>query len=52
MALKHKGPVGERSASDRDFEVLLRRASKCLAVRQPHPVRSGRPSRKTPRSAA
>jgi hypothetical protein len=52
MALKHKGPVGKRSVSDRDFEVLLRRASECLAVRRPHLVKMNRPGRKTPRSAA
>jgi hypothetical protein len=52
MALKRKQPVAKRPVSDRDFEVLLRRASECLAVHRPHLVKKNRPSRKAPRSAA
>ena len=52
MALKQKVPVARESVSDREFEVLLRRASEYRAVRRLHLVKTNRPSRKTPRPAA
>jgi hypothetical protein len=52
MALKQKVPVAREFVSDREFEVLLRRAFECRAVRRLHLVKTNRPSRKTPRPAA
>jgi hypothetical protein len=52
MALRQKVPVARESVSDREFEVLLRRAFACRVVRRLQLVKTNRVTRKPPRPAA
>ncbi len=52
MALKHKMAVMPGPVPDRDFELLLRRASECLRVNRPRLLGKAIPARRKPAAAS
>jgi hypothetical protein len=52
MALKRRASIGEAPVSDREFEMLLRRASEILKPARPHLLKKVPLNRRSSASAA